>query len=73
LVTSLIVKVVEEGILAGSGKLRSYVVIADDTGCVQLNLHGKQVNHSKMGMTVRITGAFTEVVNGTLEVYSLRY
>ncbi len=68
---SLVAKVVEKSqpILI-DGKKTAYAIIADETGSVKLNLHGNQIEQVILGKTARIKGAFTEINNDTLEVFT---
>jgi hypothetical protein len=53
-----------------NGSKQSFAIVSDDSGCIQLNLQEFQVNQVEIGMTVKITGVFTQVIEGCLEVFS---
>ncbi len=52
------------------GKIATYAIIADETGSIKLNLQGDQIEQVKLGQTIRVSGVFTEVNKGFLEISS---
>lgn len=54
------------------GKIANYAIIIDETGRIKFNLQDFQIDKVFVGRTVKISGAFTEVRDGSLEIYSYK-
>jgi hypothetical protein len=68
---TIVAKVVRKsrGTSRGKNKL-GFAVIEDETGIIKLNLCGKQVEQVRLGRQIKISGAFTEVNDDCLEIWT---